>query len=1190
MTKERKIFIAVLALVMSLALVFGLFGALASSAFGVANAADGEGDNSGVVFPQPRADVEVDLGSKNHLHWVLSAYKSDLRSGMVYSYSYKDEFNDPQTYYSMAKLDSAPNGNWQDWSYIGATDVNFSIVRYRTSARFYHQIELFSDITDAFTVTGYTQDSQFTNRAEGIGRYVASAEIQANDGYVFVDTGLATGSTLIERGMSINILDNGKRAKIEKVWYVAAFENSLLNGAQSIEAGEEREFEMPSWQFGNGGKDIGFPWLYHGDALLSGHAQDADYSLKVDNTVITETVNGVVKLKDDWNPQLPTATHDIVHFSLIRNGSEIIAANMPRSRWSYYINEYMPVGTYTLVFDISTITLGAHYHWWENNGEKHDTVDGMAYDYLGFSRTFNFSVTAGTMTMDDSTVNQNGTSARAGQMYEVNVENFADHDYSSMFTPATNGITLSGVVSYDDVKTHGGFWGETAQAHYYDEKPTLMFNFYRMNDKMGISGNVYLPAESGEWAQYFEGPSDYTVYYRAQMKNYDTNPVSDSEQYEHFFYVKAYQIVATPMLNQTSVPYAGRVITVGPNSSDTQLFKWTDNRKEEVGSYKVKFEFYNDSNYKWSGEKSDGVPYDFGDAYYIDWEITPYVVSEVTIAERYYTGNTITPVIPRPRNQANGEYIYSVKFPTGFSKGEFTDAGDYEITLTLASHNYVWENDSQKPSAEQSLERKVILKINAMQNSWEIKPSIRHWQWGNFDRELTRVEGTATSGGTVLYTIYTDAACRNAAEGLENFVATDGMVKETYVEAFKKLPAGTYWLQAKVAADDFYGNYTGLTSEPVEFTVGVARNYWASNLNLIRWTYGAFDPQVNVITAVLTFGERVTLSIYKQVDANEVPVAGLENIQISKGGVVQGTAAEILSTLEAGSYVLKASVVREVVGYDDDDEPLYNYSELNGEIDFVIQMATNFWQKTPYIQRWIIGETIFEPTAEPTFGNPKFVITNNDGTVIYDATIVNGNRNVAVNNLVTATPGWYKLTTTVESDGVNYTSLNATMRFRVFGTEINFWRTVPNIQGWIEGETPNLPTASSAFGNVEYTYKTVDGKVLDAAPTTAGEYILVATAKDANYEDLTAEVRFTIEAKSGAQDRTGLVAGISVLAVIAALALAAVVAVIVINKKKAVTVSAVEDNSESDNIESDNSVNDDSEDDNSVNDDSESDN
>ena len=347
---------------------------------------------------------------------------------------------------------------------------------------------------------------------------------------------------------------------------------------------------------------------------------------------------------------------------------------------------------------------------------------------------------------------------------------------------------------------------------------------------------------------------------------------------------------------------------------------------------------------------------------------------------------------------------------------------------------------------------------------------------------------------------------------------------------------------------------------------------------------------MNVITAVPTFGERVTLSIYKQVDANEVPVAGLENIQISKGGVVQGTAAEILSTLEAGSYVLKASVVREVVGYDDDDEPLYNYSELNGEIDFVIQMATNFWQKTPYIQRWIIGETIFEPTAEPTFGNPRFVITNNDGDVLYDATIVNGNRNVTVNKLVTAMPGWHKLTTTVESDGVNYTSLNATMRFRVFGTEINFWRTVPNIQGWIEGETPNLPTASSAFGNVEYTYKTVDGKVLDAAPTTAGEYILVATAKDANYEDLTAEVRFTIEAKSGAQDRTGLVAGISVLAVIAALALAAVVAVIVINKKKAVTVSAVDDNSESDNIESDNSVNDDSEDDNSVNDDSESDN
>ena len=1166
MTKERKIFIAVLALVMSLALIFGLFGALAST-FGVANAADAEDDDSGVVFPQPRADVEVDLGSKSHLHWVLSAYKSDLRSGMVYSYSYKDEFNDPQTYYSMAKVENAPNANWKDWSYIGATDVDFSIVRYRTSAKFYHQIELFSDMADSFTVTGYTQDGQFTNRAEGIGRYVASAEIQANDGYVFVDTELATGSTLIERGMSINILDNGKRAKIEKVWYVAAFENSLLNGPQSIEAGEEREFEMPSWQFGNGGKNIGFPWLYHGDALLSDHEQDSDYLLKVGDTTITEIVDGVVKLNDDWNPQLSTATHDIVHFSLIRNGSEIIAANMPRSRWSYYINEYMPVGTYTLVFDVSTITLGAHYHWWDQSGEKHDTASGMAYDYLGFSRTFNFSVTPGTMTMNDSAVNQNGTDAKATQMYEVNVENFADHDYSSMFTPATNGITLGGVVSYNDVKTYGGFWGETAQAHYYDERPTLMFNFYRMNDKMGTAGNIYLPADSGEWSQYFEGPSDYTVYYLAQMKNYDTNPVSGSEQYEHFFYVKVYQIVATPMLNQTSVPYVGRVITVGPNSADTQLFKWTDNRKEEVGSYKVKFEFYNAGNYKWSGEKSSGVPYDFGDAYYIDWEITPYVVPEVTIAERYYTGNTITPVIPRPRNQINGEYIYAVKFPNGFSKGEFTDAGEYEITLTLASHNYVWENDSQKPAAEQSLERKIILKINAMQNKWEILPSIRHWQWGCFDRGLNRVEGTATRG-TSSFTLYTDVTCRNAVPGFENFVPIDGMVKESYVEAFNKLPAGTYWLQAKVA-EDVYGNYTGLTSDPVEVTVDVARNYWANNLNLIRWTNGSFDPQVNVITATPTFGERVTLSIYKYVDANEVPVAGLENIQISKGGVIQGTAAEILSTLDAGSYVLKASVVREVVGYDDDNKPCYNYSELNGEIDFVIQMATNYWQKTPYIQRWIVGEQIFEPTAEPTFGNPRFVITNNNGDVLYDAIIVNGNRNVTVNKLVTAMPGWHKLTTTVESDGVNYTSLNATMRFRVFGTEINFWRTVPNIQGWIEGETPNLPTAAAAFGDVEYTYKTVDGTVLDAVPTTAGDYILVATAKDAEYEDLISEVRFTITAKSAIQagDDAGFIAGISVLAVVAALALAAVVAVIVINKKKSnsLQVSASDDDSESDN-------------------------
>ena len=96
--------------------------------------------------------------------------------------------------------------------------------------------------------------------------------------------------------------------------------------------------------------------------------------------------------------------------------------------------------------------------------------------------------------------------------------------------------------------------------------------------------------------------------------------------------------------------------------------------------------------------------------------------------------------------------------------------------------------------------------------------------------------------------------------------------------------------------------------------------------------------------------------------------------------------------------------------------------------------------------------------------------------------------------------------------------------FEIYYAE-NKWIDVPQIDNWFYGSTANLPSATSAYGTVNYTYYKavydkelgkyrIEGEAISTGenpPDKVGKYILVASAEAVEgYGPLYAEVFFEI--------------------------------------------------------------------------------
>lgn len=1127
----------------------------------VAVAAEGE--------PTPVASDVINLSDENNLYWTISVNvagstepsTSHLRDGRINRYSYRDASGEYQEYFSVVKLDRHPDPDTvaTNWRLDFTDDVRLSIVRARSGEANY-KIGLAGAAMENVDKVEYVESTDYTVTATEVGIYRAQVKLTATEDKTFSLTE-SVRATLDQRGMTIEIdPPTGKTATITKVWYVAKFDNALLNGEESIKAGKEIEFTIPSWKFGEY-KDIKYPWLFHGDgALKSDVTLDANYNVKVGEDSIIDTISGNRVLNSGWDPRNSTQTNDIVTFALLREGDNgnysVITGgtgdhkDVVRSQWSLYFNKYMPAGNYQLIFYVKTIQLTSHKHWWDGTSHTVQAGDVNATEeYQGFTRTFNFSVLPGDLTITNPMAFGNSKSTSV----KVDIDNdIIKNGYGSVFSFGSSAEYNSNLITKTQVKNDeaDSYW-KTNVDTYFEDEPHLEYNLHRMS-----SADYYLATDNTTWAHYINAPDTYTVYYMAKMKNYASFPAMDNTRYEYNYHVTVYQIISNPKLQSDTLTYTGGLQSVTPVSADTgnvqavgdtALYDWSGHTETEPGEYTVTFRFNDEGIYKWQLDDNGATrgDDDFDPVCHVKWKIDPMPIDAPVIASKTYSGDPQSAgVIIKNNVLANpAEPIYSVSYPSDHPNGMFTDAETYQITLTLNNNQnsqykrYVWRGDVD-PDKDGVIT--VPFVINPENNEWHVTPRIRQWAWNGFNRDVNLIE-CVPMRGTVHYTLSTDVAGNNTVnDALKNFKADNNdstkFPDEVY-EALRILNAGTYYLHAKVL-DSESRNFTGIVAEPYRFEVTKARNTWDSSPNIIRWQYGAFDPAVNIISAKPEFGVNVKFAVVVQKSATgnttlDTCVFGLEELNLNIDGKAQGATVSALEKLEAG----KTYYLRAIVDGTDDYTQLVQYHE------FHIQQARNYWEIVPNIGRWVSGEIPNPPVGKAKYQKEEngcaFVIYKDDGSneIVYDN--ING-----INTLSSASPGKYRMEAMVE-ETTNYTAITGTVEFKIFATDRNFWNIVPNIQSWMEGTAHNTPVGLSAFGEIEYSYylrseyesNGLNAKKLDGIPSVAGDYVMVAKAVSDAHEDMIASVKFSVYEDTTVKPVTylgiiGALAGIIVLTVL----------------------------------------------------------
>jgi len=1125
MSKSKRFGLSVLLVaVMAMAIVFG---SMAFSGGNVASAAD---------------KTPINLGDWDMMHWVLAQYDSNLRNGPVYEYTYDNELTGEYDlkYYSIVKLDISPRAmtadeeaqdpgsvqphvldanetrGWVNWTLTNTYAAGTSVVRYRHKD-FDHRIAI-KNATEARAGDMYTVEYDNTDgyqvTATAPGRYEARATLTPSANYYFTYNRVSASADYAARGINI-LLNADGTATVTKVWYVATYDNGLLNAEESIAKGEEVEYTIPDWKFGEFA-GIAIPRLHHGDGLLNEAVVQPDgYKVTVDGEVIAEVeTGGSITYQDAWNPASANQENDILTFTLSMGDTVIGEENMPRSKWGYYINEFMPVGEYQVTFEAKSLMLGSHKHWW--NDAEHYNPEDAEIEYQGFTRTFFFKVTAGDLTVKDSEFNA-GANPGLNDL-AVNVADIETNGYEAFFGVVGN-IECENFIDKVTVEESNTYWSTVAD-EYFEEAPQVSFNLARMLNA------VYMTADNESWSQYISTPSAYTVFYRATMKNYSAYPSMDDSRYDSFFRVRLYQELDVPVLNRNEFYYTGGMLSVAC-TGDMSLFDMTNASNTDANEYNVMFVIKNDKQpyYKWKGK-------DFGEAGTAKYTIKPAPVVAPKLYPQTYTGDEIEANINIPVGLFSNP-LFTVNHPNGVNK--YVNAGNYSITCALIDkNNYFWEGDD----ADKDGVIQINFTINRADNVWTAPVHIVPWTWGNYD-SLTNMITGASKEGNVLFTVYTDAEGNNAVSGLKGFSLDNGFVKQAQADKLAELKAGTYYIGAKVNRTQ---NFEGLTVDPMAFEILLAQNYWETTPNIIRWTWGSFDADVNLILGSPRYGkDLLKYSIEQEKDGVKVPVKGLEDVKVTNCKVAYDLIS-VFNGLDQGKYFLHATVaVTDNEGFTGRDD----YVEFN------VLAATNGWIERPYIARWIYNvEEPSLPTAKSLYGQPKFQILDDDDNVYYLYEWDGSPNNV--NRLDEATPGWYRFVAYVDGS-LNYPALrDSDVRFRVFSSNANTWTTTPNIQGWIAGQTPSAPVGAAAFGTVTYAYETKDGEKLEGAPTTAGEYVLVATATSDEALDLVARISFTVqEAAPVVKDMSGAVLGLAIVLGILGVALIATVIVFVIKLKKA---------------------------------------
>lgn len=653
---------------------------------------------------------------------------------------------------------------------------------------------------------------------------------------------------------------------------------------------------------------------------------------------------------DEISVQAPVLAHGGAGYTatLINLDSGVNCYNITSAGWDSYFNRFVPAGNYQLVINVADVT---------DNGVS----------YQAHSASYFFTVAKAQLAVDESAVNAfNQTS---GDFNTKLVMGSGAVDYSQLFASAENLVFGdSAYLTRQDRMQNGGHW--SGQNALFDDAPVCLFR------AAGMMGSDYYEASAPVWSSFFTKVDTYTVLYKITMKNYVTE--SESEEYEHFFYVSLCKVISEqPVLaelsfnNENQVPYlinsdADRIyyevvagqsfrevgthqVNVAIKDEYKDYVMWSEDDTTGITSVTLTINptqnFWRVNPFISNWRYGDAVPSPVGDAFYFN------VANGDTKTFKYYKVDENDRLIdPDSANTSLQRFAVNGQIPIGryalVTVITVGANGGYNGLSTMDQGYYVFE---------------VLPSLNYWVNS----PFMADITYGEYDPEINQPTATA-------YQYNPDLG--DNIQFQYRKVGENGAIEwNTAISLTKQTPVGRYALLTTFVLGDGNQNYGAVNDGNyvvTYFNVLPTQNALVVN-PVTTWQYGAYTDETATQTAKAKFfnaeTDRFVYTYYKATSTGGVVVKD----EASKTTDIN--ALKVNGIVPAGFYVLELELIVEGDG---------SYSGITQEYTIEVTQTSNHWTEFPRIASWSVGDAQNVPQAKAAFGAANIVIRSGD-TVMY---------------------------------------------------------------------------------------------------------------------------------------------------------------------------------------------------------------
>ena len=430
----------------------------------------------------------------------------------------------------------------------------------------------------------------------------------------------------------------------------------------------------------------------------------------------------------------------------------------------------------------------------------------------------------------------------------------------------------------------------------------------------------------------------------------------------------------------------------------------------------------------------------------------------------------------------------------------------------------------------------IIFKINRADNtSFDVRPSVSNWTWGNYSKTANMFRGRPSSGGDVQFEIldkdgakvlisrfYLVTAGENGSHSTTNF-EENIYAPNKVIEELNKLTEGDYILRVIVAEN---GNYNGFIDDDTPFSVNIAENQWDIAPQVSPWSRYEWNNEEYMPQAAPRYGSPILEIRSKVSDELYFRAVYTKN---SNGGWTYNVETNKLDDADAGWYTL--------VGWVEGEEGKYTgLTKYNFDFQIFIQGSpddANFWEIVPSIESWVAAvnskdiATFNIPTGKPVRGKVYFEFFKVNADMSQGAKIGEGVDSTTISKnaqtyylqdfYIPTKPGIYYMYAHAVNGSVESDSLDSDRIMLTIGNRDNTWEQSVNIASVLElGNRDNwvLPSAKANLWDSTYRYEYFNAEtrtsIGNQIPTEPGKYFVRAYANARYSEEIYSDMDFEV--------------------------------------------------------------------------------